>query len=210
MYPPSELQRFSQLCRHHDVLFIADEVFTGMGRTGRMFACEHAGVIPDLMCVSKGLTGGFLPFAATLSRSEVYDAFHGEDRSRTFFHGHSYSGNPLGCAAALATLDIFETEPVFDRIAGIEKIHRERLTDFQNHRKVIDARMLGTIAAIELAADDAGYLSTVRSGLYRQFIDAGVLLRPLGNVIYTVPPYVIRPDDLHYIYDVIGKVLNAM
>jgi adenosylmethionine-8-amino-7-oxononanoate aminotransferase len=210
VYPAAELERFSALCRAHDVLFIADEVFTGMGRTGRMFACEHAGVTPDLMCLSKGLTGGFLPFAVTLSRSEIYDAFHSSDRSRTFFHGHSYSGNPLGCAAALATLKIFEAEPVFDRIAAIERIHRERLEELRNHPKVTEVRMLGTVAAIELRADDAGYLSGLRSRLYERFIDAGVLLRPLGNVVYTVPPYVIRPDDLHYIYDVIGKVLNAM
>jgi len=175
-----------------------------------MFACDHAGVTPDLMCLSKGLTGGFLPFAVTLSRSEVYDAFHSSDRSRTFFHGHSYSGNPLGCAAALATLKIFEQEPVFDRIAAIERIHQERLEEFRNHPKVIDVRTLGTVAAIELRADDAGYLSSLRARLYERFMAAGVLLRPLGNVVYTVPPYVIRPDDLHYIYDVIGRVLNAM
>lgn len=210
MYPGAELERYMTVCRAHDVLFIADEVFTGMGRTGRMFACEHAGVHPDLMCISKGLTGGFLPFAVTLSRKKIYDAFHSEDRSRTFFHGHSYSGNPLGCAAALATLKIFETEPVFDRIAVIEGIHRERLTEFRKDSKVCDVRMLGTVAAIELRADDAGYLSSLRSRLYERFIGAGILLRPLGNVIYTVPPYAIRPDDLHYIYDVIGKTLSAI
>jgi adenosylmethionine-8-amino-7-oxononanoate aminotransferase len=210
VYPPRELQRFSTLCRAHDVLFIADEVFTGMGRTGRMFACQHAEVIPDLMCISKGLTGGFLPFATTLARKEIYEPFDSEDRSRTFFHGHSYSGNPLGCAAALATLKIFETEPVFDRIAAIEGIHRERLREFERDPRVLEVRMMGTIAAIELRTNDAGYLSNLRSGLYEQFIAAGVLLRPLGNVIYTVPPYVIRPEDLHYIYDVIRKTLSAM
>jgi adenosylmethionine-8-amino-7-oxononanoate aminotransferase len=210
MYPPAELQRFSSLCRAHEILFIADEVFTGMGRTGQMFACGHAGVVPDLMCISKGLTGGFLPFAVTLSRNEIYEPFHSTDRSRTFFHGHSYSGNPLGCAAALATLNIFEKEPVFDRIAVIERVHQERLGKFRNDGRVLDVRMLGTIAAIELRADDAGYLSSLRSQLFQGFINAGVLLRPLGNVVYTVPPYVIRPDDLHYIYDVIENVLNAL
>ena len=210
VYSSSELQRFSSICRDHEILFIADEVFTGMGRTGRMFACDHAEVAPDLMCISKGLTGGFLPFAATLSRKEIYDAFDSKDRSRTFFHGHSYAGNPLGCAAAIATLKIFDEEPVFERIGKIESIHRERLEDFQKNPKVVEVRMLGTIAAIELGTDDAGYLSSLRSSLYQRFIDAGVLLRPLGNVIYTVPPYVIRPEDLHYIYDVIGKTLSAL
>jgi adenosylmethionine---8-amino-7-oxononanoate aminotransferase len=210
VYPVAELQRFSALCRAHDVIFIADEVFTGMGRTGRMFACEHANVTPDIMCISKGLTGGFLPFAATLTREQIYKAFDSEDRSRTFFHGHSYSGNPLGCAAALATLKIFKTEPVFERIAKIETIHRERLAEFRGDPKVAEVRMLGTIAAIELSTADAGYLSNLRSRLYEKFITAGVLLRPLGNIVYTVPPYVIRPDDLHYIYDVIGKTISAI
>ena len=207
VYPTAELERFSALCAANDVLLIADEVFTGMGRTGRMFACEHARVTPDLMCISKGLTGGFLPFAATLCSNEIYNAFHNPDRSRTFFHGHSYCGNPLGCAAALATLKIFETEPVFDRIAAIERIHQARLAEFRNHPNVFGVRMLGTIAAIELRTDDAGYLSRLRPRLYESFINSGVLLRPLGNVVYTVPPYVIRPDDLHYLYDVIGKAL---
>ena len=210
MYPASELKRFQQLCAEHSVLLIADEVFTGLGRTGRMFACEHAGITPDLMCISKGLTGGFLPFAVTVCRSEIYSAFHSTDRSRTFFHGHSYSGNPLGCAAANATLKIFETEPVFERITAIERIHEARLADFRQHPTVVDARMLGTISAIELRAGDAGYLSSVRSRLYNFFIEHGVLLRPLGNVVYIVPPYVIRQDDLHYTYEIVGKALDIL
>src|SRR5437899_9893341 len=119
VYAADELKRFHQLCAANEVLFIADEVFTGLGRTGRMFACEHAEITPDLMCLSKGLTGGFLPLAVTVCRREIYDVFYSTDRSRTFFHGHSYSGNPLACAAAIASLKIFETEPVFDRIAVI-------------------------------------------------------------------------------------------
>jgi adenosylmethionine-8-amino-7-oxononanoate aminotransferase len=207
VYSVERLQRFHQLCTANEVLFVADEVFTGFGRTGRMFACDHAAVIPDLMCLSKGLTGGFLPLAATVCRDEIYQAFYSDDRSRAFFHGHSYSGNPLGCAAALACLKIFETEPVFERIETIARIHHERLSEFRNHPAVQDVRMLGTVAAIELCAVDPGYLSGVRSRLYPYFLEQGVLLRPLGNVIYTVPPYVISPDDLHYVYDVIRSVL---
>lgn len=210
MYPAAVLKRYSELCAAEDVLFIADEVFTGFGRTGRMFACDHAGVIPDVMCLSKGLTGGFLPLAATLCREEVYEAFYGKERERAFFHGHSYSGNPLGCAAAIANLKIFETEPVFDRIAGIERIHAERLGEFRKNPKVSDVRTLGTIAAIELRTEDAGYLSQWRQRLYPLFLDRGVLLRPLGNVIYTVPPYVIAAGDLHYIYDVIAKAVDRL
>lgn len=210
MYPVETLRRFHALCSRHDVLFIADEVFTGFGRTGRMFACEHAGVVPDLLCLAKGLTGGFLPLAVTLCRGEIYQAFHSGDRSKAFFHGHSYSANPIGCAAAIANLRIFETEPVFDRIAAIERIHRERLADFRTHPAVRETRMLGAIAALELRAADAGYLSSVRSSLCSFFIEHGVLLRPLGNVIYTVPPYVTGPDDLHRVYDVIGKALKGL
>src|SRR5262245_49876473 len=114
VYAVERLQRFRELCAANEVLFIADEVFTGFGRTGRMFACNHADIVPDFMCLSKGLTGGFLPLAATLCREELYQAFCGADRTRTFFHGHSYSGNPLGCAAAVASLEVFDREPVFE------------------------------------------------------------------------------------------------
>ncbi len=208
MYPADHLKRFKEICETHDVLFIADEVFTGFGRTGRMFACEYARVVPDLMCLSKGLTGGFLPLAITLCRDEIHQAFYSNDRSRAFFHGHSYSGNPLACAAAVASLKIFETEPVFERISGIEKIQRECLARFQRHRDVAAVRSLGTIAAIELRTEDSGYLSTVRPRLYSIFLEHGILLRPLGNIVYTVPPYVISEADLRYIYDVIWKVLS--
>jgi adenosylmethionine-8-amino-7-oxononanoate aminotransferase len=208
VYPVERLRRFRELCSEYGVLFIADEVFTGFGRTGRMFACDHDGIAPDIMCLSKGLTGGFLPLAATVCRNQIHAAFHSVERSRSFFHGHSYSGNPLGCAAALASLRIFQTEPVFDRIAAIESIHRERLTDFRGHPAVADVRMLGTIAAIELRAGDAGYLSAVRTRLYPYFLDRGILLRPLGNVIYTVPPYCISPRELHFVYDVIRTALQ--
>jgi adenosylmethionine---8-amino-7-oxononanoate aminotransferase len=207
-YPAARLRQFRALCAANEVLFIDDEVFTGFGRTGRMFACEHANIVPDLICLSKGLTGGFLPLAATICSEDVYQAFNSKDRSRTFFHGHSYSGNPLGCAAAVASLRIFETEPVFDRIAAIEKIHAQRLAEFREHSSVAEVRMLGTIAAIELRANDPGYLSDIRTQLYPYFLEQGVLLRPLGNVIYTVPPYVTSEDDMHYIYDVIEKALR--
>jgi adenosylmethionine---8-amino-7-oxononanoate aminotransferase len=190
------------------VLFIADEVFTGFGRTGRMFACEHAGIVPDLMCLSKGLTGGFVPLAATVCTEHIYQNFYSHDRSRTFFHGHSYSGNPIGCAAAVASLKIFDTEQVFDRIATIERIHQERLGALRNNQRILEVRVLGTIAAIELRAEDPGYLSQMRKRLYPFFLERGVLLRPLGNVVYTVPPYVITPDDLHYVYDVIEEALQ--
>lgn len=208
MYSPELLSRYRTMCAEFNVLFIADEVFSGFGRTGRMFACEHAGIVPDMMCLSKGLTGGFMPLAATVCTEQVYEAFWSEDRSRAFFHGHSFSANLLGCAAAIASLKIFENEPVFERIATIEKIHRARLASLKEHPAVSSVRVLGTIAAVDLKATDAGYLSELRSRLYPFFIDHGVLLRPLGNVVYTVPPYVIASEDLHYVYDVIDKALR--
>jgi len=207
-YPIQRLKRFRDLCARNEVLFIADEVFTGFGRTGRMFACEHASIVPDLICLSKGLTGGFLPLAATICTDEVYEAFYSADPAHAFFHGHSYSGNPLGCAAAVASLKIFDLEPVFERIAMIEAIHRNRLSEFENHPAVAEVRTLGTIAAIEIRADDPGYLSNLRTRLYPHFLEKGILLRPLGNVIYTVPPYIISAIDLQYVYDVVQETLR--
>jgi adenosylmethionine-8-amino-7-oxononanoate aminotransferase len=208
VYSAEILKRYRELCAAFDVLFIADEVFTGFGRTGRMFACEHAAIVPDMMCLSKGLTGGFMPLAATVCTEEIYQAFYSQDRSRALFHGHSYCGNPLGCSAAVASLKVFETEHVFERIREIESIHNERLPFFESHPAVADVRFLGTIAAIELRAADAGYLSQMRSRLYPFFLDQGVLLRPLGNVLYMVPPYVIQRTDLHHAYDAITKALS--
>lgn len=208
VHPLDFLRRVRSLCDEHEVLLIADEVLTGFGRCGAMFACELAGVLPDLMCLSKGLTGGALPMAATVCTSRIHDPFVSKDRARTFFHGHSYTGNPLAAAAASASLKVFETEPVFDRIRTIERIHRERIAALRNHPAVADARMLGTIAAIELRTDDVGYSSTLRPVLYEFFLKAGVLLRPLGNIIYVLPPYVVSADDLHFIHDRIADSLQ--
>jgi adenosylmethionine-8-amino-7-oxononanoate aminotransferase len=207
VHPEEFLAGVRRLTTAHDVLLIADEVLTGFGRTGRMFACERAGVVPDLMCVAKGLTGGFLPLAATFATDRVHDAFTGGDRSRTFFHGHSYTANPIACAAANASLQIFETEPVLERIAAIEKVHAARLPAFASDPRVADARRIGTVAAIELAVPDAGYLSSLRPRLYAYYLGRGVLLRPLGNVVYVLPPYVITSDELNFVYDVIQDSL---
>jgi adenosylmethionine-8-amino-7-oxononanoate aminotransferase len=149
-----------------------------------------------------------LPMGATVCTGEIRAAFLGADRTRTFFHGHSYTGNPLAAAAAVASIQVFESEPVFERIDAIGKIHSERLARLREHPAVGDVRSIGSVAAIELHADDSGYFSSVRPKLYKFFLDAGILLRPLGNVVYVLPPYVISSDDLHYIYDQIEKALN--
>jgi adenosylmethionine-8-amino-7-oxononanoate aminotransferase len=207
VHPEEFLSGVRRLTAAHDVLLIADEVLTGFGRTGRMFACERAAVVPDLMCVAKGLTGGFLPLAATFATDRVHDAFTGGDRANAFFHGHSYTANPIACAAANASLQIFETEPVFERIATIESVHKGRLPAFAALPGVADVRHIGTVAAIELAAPDAGYLSSLRPRLYKYFLSRGVLLRPLGHVVYILPPYVITPEQLNFVYDVILDAL---
>ena len=210
VYPGEYLRRARELCTKHDVLLIADEVLTGFGRTGKMFACDLAGIVPDLMCLSKGITGGFLPMGVTLCTDRVESAFRSENRMHTFYHGHSYTGNALACAAASANLQIFEDEPVFDRISTIAKINGERLEQFKDFAAVGETRQLGTIGAIELRADDAGYLSAMRPKLYQFFLERGVLLRPLGNVVYVLPPYVISPDELHRVYDVIAEAVQTL
>src|SRR5690348_1630147 len=207
VHPREFLQRVRKLCTEHNVLLIADEVLTGFGRCGKMFACELAGVVPDLMCLSKGITGGVLPLAATVCTEEIHRAFVSADRMRTFYHGHSYTGNPLAAAAAVASFKIFEREPVFERISAISQIHQQRLAEIQNHPAVGDVRSIGTVAAIELRADDAGYFSRLRPQLYQFFLDAGILLRPLGNVIYVLPPYCITADELHFVHDRIAASL---
>ncbi|HVA17875.1 MAG TPA: adenosylmethionine--8-amino-7-oxononanoate transaminase [Candidatus Dormibacteraeota bacterium] len=208
VHPREFLERVRGLCTRHNVLLIADEVLTGFGRCGKMFACELAGVAPDLMCLSKGITGGVLPMGATVCTDEIHRAFAGEDRSRAFYHGHSYTGNPFAAAAAVASLQIFKREPVFERISAIAKIHEKRLAAIANHPAVGDVRSIGTAAAIELRADDPGYSSRLRPKLYEFFLDAGILLRPLGNVVYVLPPYVITADELHYVHDRIAASLD--
>jgi adenosylmethionine-8-amino-7-oxononanoate aminotransferase len=175
-----------------------------------MFACEQAAVAPDLMCLSKGLTGGFLPMGATLASAEIYDAFYSTDRSKTFFHSTSYTGNAIACAAALANLEVFESEPVMERIRSIAHHHAKRLADFRGHPKIADVRQTGSIAAIEFSAPDAGYFAALGPKLNAFYLERGVLLRPLGNVVYILPPYCIGGAELDRIYDVIEESLRLV
>lgn len=208
VHPVEFLQRVRDLCNANDVLLIADEVLTGFGRCGKMFACDLAGVVPDLMCLSKGITGGILPLGATLCTEKIYQEFTGAGLS--FFHGHSYTGNPVICAAAVANLEIFETEDVFSRINQIAAHHQRRLCRLSLHPRIEETRQIGSIAAIEIKADDPGYFSSVKPRLYKFFLDRGVLLRPLGNVIYILPPYVINGEELDYAYDVIEEGIELI
>lgn len=208
VHPPEFLQRIREVTTRYDVLLIADEVLTGFGRCGSMFACQSAGIEPDIMCLSKGITGGFMPLGATVATEPIFETFCMPDRQHTFFHGHSYTANPLACAAAIANLRIFHEEPVFNRIASIERTHQEQLLKLSRHPRVGDVRMIGTVAAVELQADDAGYLSRLGPKLYAFFLERGVLLRPLGNVVYVLPPYAITQEELRFVYDVIEEAIE--
>jgi len=210
VHPIEFLQKVRALCTQHDVFLIADEVLTGFGRTGKMFACDVANVTPDLMCISKGITGGFLTMGVTLCTDRVESAFLSENRMHSFYHGHSYTGNALACAAANANLQIFEDEPVFDRIRAIAKIHAERLGQIGDFHQVGDTRQIGAIGALEFRVEDPGYLSSLRPKLYNFFLERSVLLRPLGNVVYVLPPYVIDAGQLHRVYDVITEAIETV
>lgn len=205
VHPLEFLRRVREITAQHDVLLIADEVLTGFGRCGTMFACQLAKVVPDIMCLAKGITGGVLPMGATVCTQAIHQEFVGP--GRTFFHGHSYTGNPLACAAAVANLEIFETEDVFSRIRAIAARHETNLERLAHSPIVDDVRQIGTVGIIELKADDPGYFSQLRPRLYRFFLERGVLLRPLGNIIYVMPPYVITREELDWVYSVIEEGL---
>lgn len=210
IYPPQVLVEMKRICEMHDVLFIADEVMTGWGRTGTLFACEQAGVSPDIACYSKGLTGGTVPLAVTLCRGDIFDAHYSTDRSRTFFHSSSYTANPIACAAALANLEIWQREPVMERINSLAALHKERLAHFRDDRRFTDVRQIGTIAALDIAARDAGYMADIGPRLYSGFLARGLLVRPLGNTIYLMPPYCSTASDLDLVYAAIDELADEV
>jgi adenosylmethionine-8-amino-7-oxononanoate aminotransferase len=214
--PPGYLQRIRELCDRHDTFLIADEVATGMGRTGKMFACEHEGVSPDLLCVAKGLTGGYLPLAATLASERIYEAFIGPiDSGRTFYHGHTFTGNPLGCAAALASLDVFDSDRTLEHLpAKIERMtgHLRRLTD---NPHVGDVRQCGLMAGIELVKDKAireayPYALQVGAQVCAHARQHGVILRPLADTIVIMPPLIISPDNLDHLMNTAERCINEI
>ena len=183
---------------------------TGWGRTGTLFACEQAGITPDILCTSKGITGGALPLAATLCSAEIFHAHLSTDRSRTFFHSSSYTANPIACAAALANLDVWQNEPVAMRIKSLENMHRERLAPFRSDSRFTDVRQIGTIAALDLKVSRSGYLSEVAPKLRAFCRQRDVLIRPLGNVIYLMTPYCATADDLDRAYAAIDEAADSI
>jgi adenosylmethionine-8-amino-7-oxononanoate aminotransferase len=210
IYAPEVLSEMKRVCETHGVLFIADEVMTGWGRTGTLFACEQASVTPDIACYSKGLTGGSLPLAVTLCRADIFDAHYSTDRSRTFFHSSSYTANPIACAAALANLEIWDKEPVLERVAAIARLHSLGLDRFRDDRRFTNVRQIGSIAALDLASRETGYLAAVGPRLYHGFLSRNLLVRPLGNTIYIMPPYCSGASELGMVYQAIADVIGEM
>ncbi|HEX7782787.1 MAG TPA: adenosylmethionine--8-amino-7-oxononanoate transaminase [Sphingobium sp.] len=205
MYGPQVLRAMADICRKHDVLFIADEVMTGWGRTGTFLACEQAGVVPDILCLSKGITGGSLPLAVTLATAPIFDAHYSTDRALQFFHSSSYTANPIACAAAAANLAIWREEDVLATVAGVSQGLQAHLDRLASHAAFENPRRTGAIAAIDLKVGDAGYLSGLAPLLRAFFLERGLLLRPLGNTIYIMPPYCIDADQLTRIFTAIEE-----
>ncbi|EIM30753.1 MULTISPECIES: adenosylmethionine--8-amino-7-oxononanoate transaminase [Microvirga] len=210
MYPPHLLTELKRIAEQHQTLLIADEVMTGWGRTGTLFACEQAGITPDILCTSKGMTGGAVPLAATLCSTEIFDAHLSHDRSRMFFHSSSYTANPIACAAALANLGVWQDEPVATRIGALARMHRERLAQFRSDPRFVNVRQAGTIAAFDLDVAASGYLSEVGPRLRAFFRQRDLLIRPLGNVIYLMPPYCVTADDLDRVYAAIDEAASTI
>lgn len=214
IYPPGYLKRLRQLCDTYNVHYIADEIAVGFGRTGRMFANEHAEVAPDLICLSKGITGGYMPLAVVLTTDEIYQAFYDDYESlKAFLHSHSYSGNPLACAVAVEVLNIFEDEMILDTIQPKIAQLADARQRFEQHKNIGEMRQCGMIAALELVQDKSDktpYPWQQRRGfeVYKKALSLGALLRPLGNVVYFMPPLTIESDELEQLLDIALQSIN--
>ena len=214
VWPAEFLGSVRELCDRYGLLLIADEVLTGFGRTGRMFACEHAGVSPDIICLSKALTGGYLPLGATVATEAIYAAFLSEDRARTFFHGHSFTANPIACAVACASLDVFEETDALAKVHALEGWLKSGLDPLRSLPIVGDVRVIGGVGIVELVTDKrskaaGGYLDTLGPTLTAAFLARGLLLRPLGNILYVMPPYVITEEETRWMVEQVAEVLGA-
>lgn len=204
-YEAATLAEMKRICEHHGTLFIADEVMTGFGRTGTLFACEQGGVVPDIACYSKGLTGGAVPLAVTMCKSEIFEAHYAPDRSRAFFHSSSFTANPIGCAAALANLEIWNRGDARERVKALCGLQAERAARYEADARFSDVRRLGTIVALDLKIPQSGYLATISLDLMRFFNARGLLLRPLGPTIYVLPPYCVTGEELDLAYAAIEE-----
>ena len=203
------LKNVRKLCDRYNILLIADEVLTGFGRTGKIFACEHAEISPDIICLSKALTGGYLPLGATVATEEIYQAFYDDDRAKTFFHGHSMTANPLACAVALASLELFEKEKCLEKVAFINRKFQQRLPKLIDLECVSEVRIIGGVGIVELNTGE-GYLANIGQILQKEFLSRDILLRPLGNILYFMPPYIIEEQELNRVLDEIADVLSKI
>lgn len=209
MYSPEHLDGLIAKAKDYHIICIADEVMTGFGRTGKNFAIEYLTTQPDIICLSKGITGGFMPLSVTMCTENIYQAFYADEVAKTFFHGHSYTANPIACAAALASLELLLSEKCQQQMSEIAQSHHQFLEHIQGHPSIKDIRVRGTIIALELKTKEGtSYFSSVRNGLYHFCVERGVLLRPLGNILYVMPPYCISKTDLEKVYQTIEEVLE--
>ena len=210
MHAPEQLDELLSLCKSHNVIAIADEVMTGFGRTGKFLATDHCKQEPDIICLSKGITGGTMALSTTVCTDEIYSAFLSDDKMKTFFHGHSYTANATACAAACASMDLFDQDATWKNVDRIVQRHAAFAKSLEGRKGSRDLRQQGTILAMELeSGDDTSYFSGIRDSLYDFFMDRNVLLRPLGNVVYILPPYCISDDDLDEVYAAIEACLDT-
>ena len=211
MYEPAALDALIRMCKDNNVLTIADEVMTGFGKTGRTFASDYLEEQPDMMCLSKALTGGTIPMAITTFTQEIFEAFYDEDINKALFHGHTFTANPTGCAAALASLELLQTTEMQANIARVNTNHLAFEKRVQSHPKVVTTRVLGVIFALEIKTESAAsYYGNLRNKLYNFFIENGVILRPVGNIVYILPPYIITDEQLEKVYQVVESALEIV
>ena len=211
MYEPKVLDTLIALCAKHNVFTIADEVMTGFGKTGKTFASDYLQQKPDMMCLSKALTGGTIPMAITTFTQEIFNGFLDADVNKALFHGHTFTANPTGCAAALASISILETPEIQQSIIAINKLHLAFEAKIKNHPKIKTTRVLGVIFALEIKTDtNESYYGTMRNKLYDFFIKNGIILRPVGNIIYVLPPYIIDTNQLQKVYQTIEDALEIV
>lgn len=211
MYGPEALDALISLCKQYGIFTIADEVMTGFGKTGKNFACDYLQQQPDMMCLSKALTGGTIPMAITTFTQQVFDGFYSTDVNKALFHGHTFTANPTGCAAALAGLDLLESTEMQQNIARVNKAHKEFATVSEKYTRIKTVRVTGVILALEVQREGSeDYYGNFRNRLYDFFIDKGIILRPVGNIIYVLPPYVITNSLLKNIYDTILLAIDEI
>lgn len=211
MYEPQILDELISICKENNVLTIADEVMTGFGKTGKNFACDYLAGKPDMMCLSKALTGGTIPMAITTFTDELFEGFYSDDINKALFHGHTFTANPTGCAAALASIGLLETPEIQASIKRINESHLQFQSKIKNHERVKATRVLGVIFALEIRTDNAeSYYGTLRNKLYDFFIENGIVLRPVGNIVYILPPYIITARQLEKIYITVEAALEKI